>query len=135
MGTCRSSRPEVFCRNGILSNFAKFTGKYLCQSLYFNKVGPATLLKKRLWHRCVPVNFAKFLRTPFLKKTSGQLLLYMNNLGKFTLLFLQFYQSSSISYVEIVAHFFLSQIFVHYLTYLQKILVNANFFSSLKVLS
>ena len=27
----------------------------------------ATLLKKRLWHRCFPVNFAKFLRTPFLK--------------------------------------------------------------------
>ena len=26
----------------------------------------ATLLKKRLWHRCFPVNFMKFLRTPFL---------------------------------------------------------------------
>ena len=24
----------------------------------------ATLLKKRLWHKCFPVNFAKFLRTP-----------------------------------------------------------------------
>ena len=24
-----------------------------------------TLLKKTLWHRCFPVNFAKFLRTPF----------------------------------------------------------------------
>ena len=32
---------------------------------------PATLLKKRLWHRCFPVNFAKFLRTPFLQKTFG----------------------------------------------------------------
>ena len=31
--------------------------------LLFNKVAglrPATLLKKRLWHRCFPVNFAKF---------------------------------------------------------------------------
>ena len=26
---------------------------------------PATLLKKRLWHRCFPVNFAKLLRTLF----------------------------------------------------------------------
>ena len=26
---------------------------------------PATLLKKRLWHKCFPVNFAKFLRTTF----------------------------------------------------------------------
>ena len=25
----------------------------------------ATLFKKRLWHRCFPVNFVKFLRTPF----------------------------------------------------------------------
>ena len=33
----------------------------------------ATLLKKRLWHRCFPVSFAKFLRTPFLQNTSGGL--------------------------------------------------------------
>ena len=26
---------------------------------------PATLLKKRLWNRCFPVNFTKFLRQPF----------------------------------------------------------------------
>ena len=26
---------------------------------------PATLLKERLWRRCFPVNFVKFLRTPF----------------------------------------------------------------------
>ena len=26
---------------------------------------PATSLKRKLWHRCFPVNFAKFLRTQF----------------------------------------------------------------------
>ena len=54
-------------KKGVLRNFTKFTGKHLCQSLFFNKVAglrPATLLKKRLWHRCFPVNFVKFLRTP-----------------------------------------------------------------------
>ena len=51
---------EVFCRKGVFRNFAKFTGKHLCQS-----PRPATLLKKRLWHNCSPVNFAIFLRTPF----------------------------------------------------------------------
>ena len=35
---------------------------------------PVALLKKRLWHRCFPVNFATFLRTPFLQNTSGRLL-------------------------------------------------------------
>ena len=34
-----------------------------------------TLLKKRLSHRCFPVNFGKFQRTPFLQNTSGRLLL------------------------------------------------------------
>ena len=46
----------------------------LCQGLFFNKVEgfrPATLLKKRLWHKCFPVHFAKFLRAPLLKNTSG----------------------------------------------------------------
>ena len=35
---------------------------------------PATLSKKSLWHRCFPVNFANFLRAPYLKNTSGRLL-------------------------------------------------------------
>ena len=34
----RSSRPEVFCKKGFLENIAKFTGKHLCQGLFFNKV-------------------------------------------------------------------------------------------------
>ena len=29
----RSSRPELFCKKGVLKDFAKITGKYLCQSL------------------------------------------------------------------------------------------------------
>ena len=40
---------------------------HLCKSLFFNKVAglrPETLLKKRLCHRCFPVNFVKFLKTP-----------------------------------------------------------------------
>ena len=56
-------------KKGVIRNFAKFTGKQLCQSFFFNKVAglrPATLSKKRLWHRFFPVNFAKFPRTYFL---------------------------------------------------------------------
>ena len=29
---------EVFCKKGVLRNLTKFTGKHLCQSLFFNKV-------------------------------------------------------------------------------------------------
>ena len=38
-------------KKGVLRNFSKFTGKHLCQSLFFNKVAglrPVSLLKKTL---------------------------------------------------------------------------------------
>ena len=67
----KSSHWRCSVRKGVFRNFAKLTGNHLCQSLVFNKVAglkPATLLKKGLWHRCFPVNFAKLLRTPFFAK-------------------------------------------------------------------
>ena len=79
--TSRSSHQRYSVKKGTLRNFVKFTGKHLCQRLFFNKVAglrPATLLKKSLWHRCFPVNSAKFLRTPFLQNTFGRLILYFN---------------------------------------------------------
>ena len=53
----RSSCPELVCKKGVL-------GKR-----------PATLLKKRLWLRYFPVNFGKFLRTPFFTEHLWWLLL------------------------------------------------------------
>ena len=61
MKLLRSSRPEEFCKKDVLRNFAKFTGKRLCQNLFFNKLAAYNFIKKRLWHRCFPANFAKFL--------------------------------------------------------------------------
>ena len=63
----RSNHLDVFCEKGVLENITKLAGKHFWQSLFFNKVAglrPATLLKKRLWHRSFPVNLVKFLRTP-----------------------------------------------------------------------
>ena len=60
----RSSRSGVFCKKDGFRNFAKFIGKYLC-------LRPATLVKKRLWHWRFPLNFAKFLKTPFFIEHSG----------------------------------------------------------------
>ena len=47
----RNSLPEVSCKKGVIRNFAKVTGKHLCQSLFLNKVAglrPTTLSKKWL---------------------------------------------------------------------------------------
>ena len=75
----RNSHHTYSAKKGVLRNFEKFTGKYLCQSLFFNKAAdlPATLLKKRLLGRCFPVNFVKLLRTPFLTEHLSWLLLYV----------------------------------------------------------
>ena len=51
----RSSRLEVFFKEGFLKNSTKSTGKLLRQSLFFDKVAD-------LRHKCFPV---KFLITPF----------------------------------------------------------------------
>ena len=42
----RSSRPEMFCKKAVLRDFPKFTGKYLCQSLFITKVGGQLCLKR-----------------------------------------------------------------------------------------
>ena len=78
----RSSHRRCSVEKGVLRNFAKFTGKRLCQRLYFNKnagLRAVILLKKSLCHRCFPVNFVKFLRTPFAAEHLSWLLLSANN--------------------------------------------------------
>ena len=68
-----SSHQRCSMKKGVLKNFAKFTRKHLCQSLFINNVAelrPATLLKKRPWHRRFPVNFAKLVRIHFCRPPS-----------------------------------------------------------------
>ena len=51
----RSSHPEVFCKKGVVRNFAKVTGKQLCQGLFLNKVAclrPEEILNGKLHFLC-----------------------------------------------------------------------------------
>ena len=57
--------PEVFRKKGVLKNFAIFTRKHLCWSLF--SVFGVNFIKERLQHRYFPVNITKFLRTAILK--------------------------------------------------------------------
>ena len=56
----KKQQPDVLSKKSVLKNFAKLTGKYLCQSR------PETLLRKSLQHRYFPVIFTKNFRIPFL---------------------------------------------------------------------
>ena len=55
----RKGHPEVFCKKGVIKNFAKSTGKHLCQSLFLNEVA----------------GLAKFIITPSLTEHLWSLLL------------------------------------------------------------
>ena len=62
----------------VITIFLEISQENTCATVSFLiklQTRPATLLKKKLWHRCFSVNSAKFLRTPFLQNTSGRLLL------------------------------------------------------------
>ena len=78
---------------GVLSKrssykFYKIHRKIPVPESFFKNIAslrPVNLLKKRLWHRCFPVNFAKFLRTPFFIEHLEWLLLpigQVDNTGK-----------------------------------------------------
>ena len=68
-----SNRLQMFFKVAVLKNFAIFTGKHLCWSLFLIKY-PAfratTLLKGGF-----PANIAKFLRTTFYRESLRWLLL------------------------------------------------------------
>ena len=67
----RSTRPEVFCKNGVLRNFAKFTGKHLCQNLFFNKVvGKAcNFIKKESLAQVFSCEFCEISKKTFFYRT------------------------------------------------------------------
>ena len=59
----------MICKKGILRNFKKFTGKQLCQSLFFNKVAelrPATLLKNEILAQVFSCEFCEISKNTFL---------------------------------------------------------------------
>ena len=68
----RSSRPEMFCKKVFLK-VCKIHRKTCARVSFFNKVAglrPATLLKKRLWHRCFFCEICKIFKTTFFYRTS-----------------------------------------------------------------
>ena len=69
-----SSRQELFCKKGVLRNFAKFTGKHLCQNLFFSKVAgqACNFIKKEILAQVFSFEFCKiFKNTIFYRTTPG----------------------------------------------------------------
>ena len=99
-GSTYDARLLTFFVTEVLRNFAIFIGKHLCQSLFLIKMQACFIekqsfvllfngfymkqtcnfIKKRLQHKCVPMNIAKFLKTPFFIERSLQLILFFLSL-------------------------------------------------------
>ena len=60
VGKHSNSRSQKFYKINALKNLAIFTGKHLCWRFFL-----INFIKKRLQHRCFPVNIAKCLSTAF----------------------------------------------------------------------
>ena len=63
----RSSYPEVLCKKGVLKNFAKFTGKHLWKSVFFDKVAGLrlfTVVQVCSFEFCKIFKNTFFYRTP-----------------------------------------------------------------------
>ena len=62
---------NVFCKKGVLKNFAKLSGQHLSQSLLFNKVAGLRyqLYLKKISHKCLPVNFCAIFKNTSLYRT------------------------------------------------------------------
>ena len=69
----KRSHQEVFLRKSILEICSKFAGDHPCQSVISIKL-LWNFIEIALQHGCSPVNLLHIFRTPFLKNTSGQLL-------------------------------------------------------------
>ena len=99
--TCRSSRPEVFCKKGALRNFAKFTAKHLCQNLFFR-----TVLKMRIWLRCIPMNLVKFPSTTFFRGLLNKMQVFQKDHLDLMYIILRFFWSSDIKFQSFAIAFF-----------------------------
>ena len=76
-GSTEAATRDVLSKNVFLEISQNLQGNTYARASFLIKfqVLGLQLYQKRLWHRCFPVNFVKFLRIPFLQNTSGRLLL------------------------------------------------------------
>ena len=71
----RSIHPEVFFEKDVQKICSKFTGENPCRGVISTKL-LCNFIEITLRHECPPVNLLHIFRTPFIKNTSGRLLLF-----------------------------------------------------------
>ena len=69
--TCEKQPPQVFCKKGVLRDFAKFTGKHLCYSPFLNKIAgmACNFIKKETLTRVFSCEFCEITKNTFSERT------------------------------------------------------------------
>ena len=117
----RSSHQSCFIKKGVLRNFTKFTGKHLCQSLFFNKVAglncrpkACNFIKKETLAQVFSCEFSKntFFTEHLQTTASGRVLKKIGTIrGKTSALEFPFFSFSLILKKETPAEVFSSKFF------------------------
>ena len=99
----RSSHRRCSVRKGVFRNFAKFTGKHLCQSLFFNKVAglACNFIKKETLAQVFSCEFCEISKNTFFTEHLRWLLVFFffyNIFFIFTTFFLQKVKSFYLSF-------------------------------------
>ena len=126
----KRSCPEMFSKKGVIRNFTKFTGKLLCQSLFFNKVSGLKPYQKnealaQVFSRefCEITKNTTSYKTPAVA-TSGKYM-YTANDGikifrkKFFCVSEKIFQKSTIVYCYLFSFYSLFNFDIYHLTNLQ----------------
>ena len=90
----------MFLRKGVLKIRSKFTGERSCRSAISIKL-QSNFIEITLRHECSPVNLLHIFGTPFLKNTSGRLLLQLRRSDNFR--YLQFICSIKICDIDLLS--------------------------------
>ena len=67
--------PELFYKKAALENFAKFTEKHLCQSLFFNKLQARGKKEKKTLAQVFSCEFCEIFKNTFFTEHLRRLLL------------------------------------------------------------
>ena len=73
--TFRNSHWKCSVKKSVLRNFAKFTGKYLCQSLFFNKVAACNFIENETLKQVFSCEFCEISKNTIFIEHPGRLLL------------------------------------------------------------
>ena len=67
----RRCHTEVFCKNAVLKDFAKFTGKHVCHNLFFNKFETevCNFFRNEILAQVSSCGFSEIFQNTYLQKT------------------------------------------------------------------